>query len=53
MSFDATDAFTGGTSNCCGARIYMGDLCAECGEHCEDEEDEDEESEEQPPPTTP
>jgi len=25
-----------GESNCCGAPILMGDLCAECKEHCEE-----------------
>ena len=24
-----------GESDCCGARIIMGDICSECGEHCE------------------
>lgn len=42
MSFDPQDAFTGGTSNCCGARIYLGDLCSSCGEHCSEQEDEEE-----------
>ena len=39
MSFDIMDAFLGGESDCCGGRIYLGDICAECGEHCEDAED--------------
>ncbi len=38
MSFDATDAFIGGVvSNCCGAQVLLGDMCADCGEHCEAE----------------
>ena len=43
MSFDPLDYFTGGHSNCCGARIMLGDICAECKEHCEAEEDEERE----------
>jgi hypothetical protein len=45
MSFEYYDMFEGGVfSNCCGARVMMGDICADCKEHCEavkeDEEDE-------------
>ena len=32
----------GALSNCCGARIIMGDLCSDCGEHCEPDEEVDE-----------
>jgi hypothetical protein len=43
MSDDYFDYFSGGcVSNCCGARVMHGDMCSECGEHCE-AEDEDEE----------
>jgi hypothetical protein len=42
-SWDPSDAFTGETSNCCGAPIMMGDICSDCKEHCDaEEEDEDE-----------
>lgn len=34
-------------SNCCGAPIYLGDLCLDCGEHCQDERDEPEVEEEE------
>jgi len=27
----------GATSNCCGASVMMGDICSDCGEHCEAE----------------
>ncbi len=37
-SFDPADAFTGGTSNCCGARIFHGDICSDCKEHCSDDD---------------
>lgn len=45
MSVELSDFFEGGVfSNCCGARVMMGDICADCKEHCEavkeDEEDE-------------
>ena len=43
MSFDPLDAFEGGDSDCCGARILMGGICFECGEHCEAQQDEDDE----------
>ena len=32
--------WTGELSNCCGAVIKWGDICSECGEHCEPEGDE-------------
>ena len=31
MDYDFED----GLSDCCGAQIIMGDICSECGEHCE------------------
>ena len=38
MSNDPQDFICGGVvSNCCGARVLLGDMCAECGEHCEPE----------------
>lgn len=44
MSFDPRDAFIGGvSSNCCGAAVLIGDMCADCKEHCEAESDEAEE----------
>ena len=33
-SWDARDAYTGGLSDCCGAPVMVGDICADCGEHC-------------------
>ena len=41
-SWDPSDAFTGETSNCCGAPIMMGDICSDCKEHCEAEEEDEE-----------
>ena len=41
MSFDPLDAFTGETSNCCGARVMIGGICAACKEHCDAEESEE------------
>ncbi len=35
-------------SNCCGAKVYQGDLCGQCGEPCDpvlEEDDEDLEEE--------
>ena len=29
------DAIQEGSSNCCGAKVYIPDICAECKEHCE------------------
>jgi len=37
-SWDPRDAYEyGATSNCCGASVMMGDICSDCGEHCEAE----------------
>lgn len=33
------DAIVSGVSNCCGAKVYMPDVCSDCGEHCEVELD--------------
>jgi hypothetical protein len=49
-SWDPRDAYEyGATSNCCGASVMMGDICSDCGEHCEaeywDEEGDGEEPE--------
>ena len=42
MSFDPLDCYEHGVeSDCCGARIMLGDICSECGEHCDAAEDED------------
>lgn len=50
MSFDPTDAFIGGvSSNCCGAAVLIGDMCAECHEHCEAESDEEEDESQEGP----
>lgn len=32
---DDIDFDSFGESDCCGAPIIMGDICSECGEHCE------------------
>lgn len=38
MSHDPSDCFEHGKqSSCCGARIMLGDICAECKEHCDAE----------------
>lgn len=29
------DATLEGVSSCCGAKVYQGDICAECREHCD------------------
>lgn len=42
MSFDASDAFTGGLSDCCGAPIMLGEMCSDCKEHCNPQEEEEE-----------
>lgn len=35
MSFDSLDCFEHGmTSDCCGARVMLGQVCAACKEHC-------------------
>lgn len=37
-SWDPSDAYEQGAySNCCGASVMMGDICSDCGEHCEAE----------------
>ena len=33
------DSIEEGLSNCCGAIIYMQDICADCKEHCEPQEE--------------
>lgn len=33
-SFDPLDAYEEGESDCCGAPIFMGDICSDCYEHC-------------------
>jgi hypothetical protein len=38
-SWDPRDAYEEGLSNCCGAPIMMGDICSDCGEHCEAKHD--------------
>jgi hypothetical protein len=36
MSMDKTDFYVAGhSSSCCGAEVLLGDMCADCGEHCE------------------
>lgn len=43
MSTERGDLFENETSsNCCGAKVYAGGLCKDCGEHCEAIADEDE-----------
>ncbi len=45
MSMSYRDCFDFGESDCCGASIYLGGICAECKDHCdarEEDEDEDE-----------
>ena len=54
MSFDPADCFEYGESNCCGARVMLGEMCFECGEHCEvidPLEEEEEITPTQPQPT--
>ena len=42
MSTHYTDLLdTSRSSNCCGAAIYMGDICSQCKEHCDDAEEDD------------
>lgn len=43
-AWDPSDNYEAGVySNCCGAEVVNGDICTECGEHCdvEDEESDD------------
>ena len=48
-SWDPRDAYEyGATSNCCGASVMMGDICSDCGEHCEAEYWEEEGDGEEP-----
>lgn len=35
------DNMTDEVSDCCGAPIEMGDICSDCGEHCEPQQDEE------------
>jgi hypothetical protein len=44
-SWDPRDAYEYGvSSDCCGASVMMGDICSDCGEHCDTySDDEDEE----------
>ena len=39
MTDDMDYDFEDGLSDCCGALIIHGDICSECGEHCESEGD--------------
>jgi hypothetical protein len=55
-SWDPRDAYEhGASSNCCGAPVMMGDICSDCGEHCEaeywDEEGDGEQEETMNEPT--
>ena len=32
---DASDCYEHGTeSDCCGANVYLGDICSDCKDHC-------------------
>ena len=45
-SWDPSDSYEPGVySNCCGAEVIHGDICSECGEHCDVESEEEEETE--------
>lgn len=35
MSTTIQDLTLKGTSSCCDAKVYVGDVCADCGEHCD------------------
>ncbi len=35
MSHDPLDCFEDGLSDCCGARVMLGGICAACKEHCD------------------
>lgn len=42
-SWDSSDSYEyGEVSDCCGAEIIHGDICSDCGEHCDAVSDEDE-----------
>ena len=44
-SWDPSDSYEPGVySNCCGAEVIHGDICSECGEHCDVESEEEEET---------
>ena len=43
MSYSPGDEFDFGVSNCCGAGVYLGGICANCKDHCDIQEDEEEE----------
>ena len=45
-SWDPSDAYEYGVSSgCCGASVMMGDICSDCGEHCDTYSDEDDSNE--------
>jgi hypothetical protein len=45
-SWDPSDAYEYGvSSDCCGASVMMGDICSDCGEHCDTYEDDDDSNE--------
>jgi hypothetical protein len=45
-SWDPSDAYDYGvSSDCCGASVMMGDICSDCGEHCDTYEDDDDSNE--------
>jgi hypothetical protein len=37
--WEPEDFYEEGYSNCCGAPVVTGDICSDCGEHCEVEHD--------------
>lgn len=44
MSHDPSDSFEHGLlSSCCGARVMLGGICADCKEHCDTDEPEERE----------
>ena len=40
MSHEYWDSFESGESDCCGAAIYLGNICKKCGEHCDTRKEE-------------
>ena len=45
-SWDPSDAYEYGvSSDCCGASVMMGDICSDCGEHCDTYSDDEEDAE--------